>query len=154
MSVSCQETAAVTGIHPDGRAIVVIQRAEACHSCSAKGACQTLGGKTQDMTLVLENTLDVKPGDQVILSMAEASVIKASAVLYLIPAIGLVGGALLGWSQSTALGMGSDPASILGAAVGLVVGFVATKLVAGSMSKKPHYTPHLKSVQAVNVKSL
>ncbi len=147
MSTSCNEIGTVKKLMPDGRAVVVIRRAEACHSCVAKGACQTLGGQTKDMTLVLANDLGAKPGDEVTLTLAEGSVIKASAVLYLLPAVGLVGGATLGWRFAADLGLGLDPASIIGAAVGLLVGFGATKLVSSKMSKQEEYTPHLTSIR-------
>jgi sigma-E factor negative regulatory protein RseC len=150
MSYSCQETAFVTGLSPDGRAVVKVRRAEACQACSAKGACTALGGKTQDMVLVVDNTIGAKPGDSVILTLSEANFIKASAVLYLVPALGLVGGALAGSSFSTELGLKSDPASILGSLAGLVLGLLLTKLLSGKMSNNPKYIPRLTSIVGEN----
>ena len=150
MSQSCQETAIVTGISQDGRAVVKVRRAEACQACSAKSACTALGGKTQDMVLVVDNTLGAKPGDSVVLTLSEANFIKASAVLYLVPALGLIGGALGGSSYAADLGLASDPASILGSLAGLVLGLVVTKLLSGRMSKNPKYIPRLTSIISVD----
>lgn len=150
MSQSCQETAIVTGISQDGRAVVKVRRAEACQACSAKSACTALGGKTQDMVLVVDNTLGAKPGDSVVLTLSEANFIKASAVLYLVPALGLIGGALAGSSYAEEFGLASDPASILGSLAGLVLGLVITKLVSGKMSKNPKYIPRLSSIISVD----
>jgi sigma-E factor negative regulatory protein RseC len=150
MSYSCQETAFVTGLSPNGRAIVKVRRAEACQTCSSKGACTALGGKTQDMVLVVDNTIGAKPGDSVILTLSEANFVKASAVLYLVPALGLIGGALAGSSFSVELGLKSDPASILGSLAGLGLGLLITKLLSGKMSKNPKYIPRLTSIVGEN----
>ena len=149
MSHSCQENAVVTGISQDGRAVVKVRRAEACQACSAKSACTALGGKTQDVVLVVDNTIGAKPGDSVVLTLSEANFIKASAVLYLVPALGLVGGALAGSTYAAEVGLGSDPASILGSLAGLVLGLVITKLLSRKMSKNPKYIPSLTSIVSV-----
>ncbi len=150
MSYSCQEIAVVTGLSPDGRAIVKVRRAEACQTCSAKSACMALGGKTQDVVLVVDNTVGATPGDSVVLTLSEANFIKASAVLYLVPALGLIGGALAGNSFYVELGLKSDPAAIIGSVVGLAVGLLVTKLLSGQMSKDPKYIPRLTSIVATN----
>ncbi len=150
MSYSCQEIAVVTGLSPDGRAIVKVRRAEACQACSAKSACMALGGKTQDVVLVVDNTVGASPGDSVVLTLSEANFIKASAVLYLVPALGLIGGALAGSSFYAELGLNSDPASIIGSLVGLGLGLLLTKILSGRMSKNPKYIPRLTSVLATH----
>jgi sigma-E factor negative regulatory protein RseC len=150
MSYSCQEIAVVTGLSPDGRAIVKVRRAEACQACSSKSACMALGGKTQDMVLAVDNTIGARPGDSVVLTLSEANFVKASAVLYLVPALGLIGGALAGSSFHTELGLQSDPASIIGSLVGLGLGLLVTKVLSGQMSKNPKYIPRLTSIVAQN----
>ena len=152
MSYSCQEIAVVTGLSPDGRAIVKVRRAEACQACSAKSACMALGGKTQDVVLVVDNTVGASPGDSVVLALSEANFIKASAVLYLVPALGLIGGAMAGSSFYGELGLKSDPAAIIGSVVGLGLGLLLTKILSGRMSKNPKYIPRLTSI--VSVKAL
>ncbi len=148
MSTSCQEIATVTGLAQDGRAIVQVRRAEACSSCSARGACQTLGGKTQDITLTLKNSLGARPGDQVVLSLPESRVVQASAVLYLFPALGLICGALLGWFFAADSGRESDPPSIIGSFVGLGLGLGLTRLVGNQMSKGEGYLPRLTAIKS------
>ncbi len=141
MSHSCEEKAVVTGLAPDGRAIVEVRRAEACHSCVNKGACTTLGGQTKDLTLLVENKIGARAGDQVILTMDEASVIKASAVIYLLPALGLIAGALVGSKVFL-----SEMASVVGCAIGLCVGLLFTKLISTGMAKKSKYMPRLTAI--------
>ena len=146
MSASCNELAVVTGLAPDGRVAVSVRRAEGCSSCSAISACSALGGQNDETTWLLDNAIGARPGDEVVLALSEANVLKASAVLYMVPALTLMGGAALGWSMAGRLGMGADPASILGATVGVLVGFAITKLVGGWMGKGSRYLPVLSSI--------
>ncbi|MCP4600606.1 MAG: SoxR reducing system RseC family protein [Proteobacteria bacterium] len=146
MSVSCQETGQVIGLAQDGRAVIKIRRAEACHSCSAKSACHALGGETQDMKITVVNTLGARPGDQVVLSLSELSIIKASAVLYLLPALCLIGGAVIGAYFAGELGLEKDPASIVGSLAGLGLGLGLTWIVGNQMGKKTKYLPKLEAI--------
>jgi sigma-E factor negative regulatory protein RseC len=136
----------MSGQAPDGRALVTIRRAEACHSCAAAGACQALGGQTKDVVLVVENHLGAKVGDQVTLSMAESSVLKASAVLYLLPACGLIAGAIVGWKLSVPMGWGGDPASIMGSTLGLGLGLYLARVLSRKMTRSTRYVPNLTAI--------
>ncbi len=136
----------VTAVTNEG-AVVKIRRAEACHACAAKGACQSLGGKTEDVSLVVENTLDAKPGDMVVLTLPESSVIKASAVLYLLPASGLITGAIVGWLLGPELGVSTDPASIAGCLAGLLAGLGLAHLVGKRMGRDKRYIPRLTAIR-------
>ena len=68
MSDACQEFGTVTRIIRPNRAIVTVRRAEACQSCSVKGACSALGGQTTDMVLEAENEVQAQPVSEVWLS--------------------------------------------------------------------------------------
>lgn len=148
MSQTCEETAVVTELLEDGRAAVKIRRAEACQGCAAKGACETLGGnKTKDMLIVVDNDVQAVLGDEVIISLAESSVITASAVLYMIPAVGLIGGALLGWGLGPAFGWRDDPSSIVGAVSGLLLGLGTARVLSSFLSKSRRFIPKLVGIK-------
>ena len=90
----------VTRLFPDGTAQVVRIRESACsgdcHKCSGCGAAQ------QTMLVVARNRIGAKVGDMVIVSAESAPVLKAAAVLYILPLVlffaGYIGGAYLGLS--------------------------------------------------------
>ncbi len=75
---------------PDGRAQVACVRESACsgdcHHCSGCGAVQ------QTILLEAENPIHAQPGDLVILKSRSAPVLKAAAVLYLLPLGAFFGG--------------------------------------------------------------
>ena len=143
---TCHEVGIVTEVRPANRVLVKIRRAEACHSCASKGACTSLGGQTEDVYLEVENTVQATPGDQVTLTLSEASVVKASAVLYLMPALLLLGGAAIGYWLSGIYGWSSDPASLAGSGLGLFTGLLFSRLISAAMGKNPSYIPHLDSI--------
>ena len=92
----------VTKAFPDGTAQVIRIRESACsgdcHKCSGCGAAQ------QKMLLLARNPIDAQVGDMVTVSADSAPVLKAAAVLYILPLVlffaGYIGGAYLncsGW---------------------------------------------------------
>ncbi len=82
----------------DGTAQVIRIRESACsgdcHKCSGCGAAQ------QTMLFTAENPIGAKEGDMVIVSAASAPVLKAAAVLYILPLVlffaGYIAGACIG----------------------------------------------------------
>jgi sigma-E factor negative regulatory protein RseC len=148
MSNECHETATVTRILDDHRVQVVVKRSEACGACSARGACQALGGgQTKDFFLELDNSVGADVGDVVRLTLSEGAVIQASAILYLIPAIGLLALALIGSALAPSLELKSDLGAVIGAMVGLVVGFGISWLLAKSVEKTRKAVPVITRVE-------
>jgi sigma-E factor negative regulatory protein RseC len=143
VSESCNEEATVAAIRPDGRARVTVERGEACHACAARGACQSLGGQTKSFDIVVDNELGAVPGDRVVLSLAESAVLKASAVLYLLPATGLLGGAFAGYGIAVARGWATDPTAIAGCLAGLVLGLLASRLVSRRLERGKAFSPRM-----------
>ena len=85
-------------VNPDGTAQVIRIRESACsgdcHKCSGCGAAQ------QTMLFTARNPIGAAVGDMVIVSADSAPVLKAAAILYILPLVlffaGYIGGAYLG----------------------------------------------------------
>lgn len=79
---------------PGDRAEVVHMRQSACsgdcHQCSGCGAAQ------ETISLVAENPVGAVPGDVVVIESATGPVLKAAAMLYLVPMALFFAGYLLG----------------------------------------------------------
>lgn len=147
MTQTCQEAGIVSAAFEDGRIEVRIRRAEACGSCEARGACGMLGGGAEDITLTVENTLGAEVGDEVLLGLSEVAVIKASATVYLIPAINLILGGLIGVGVADFLRADKDAAALLGAAAGLALGLLLSGRIGGKMADDPQYVPTLMQIR-------
>jgi positive regulator of sigma E activity len=71
------------------KAWVVTRRSEMCESCSSHGACQVLGGG-KEMEVEALNVVQARPGDQVLLTLEDQSLMKLSFLVYLFPILALI----------------------------------------------------------------
>jgi len=112
---------------------VVFCRPTDCEKC---GACQ--GGRSQ---LELTLTGSAKEGDQVVVEMPTGNVLKASALAYAVPLIGLLFGMFLGG----ALPLFSDrnQGALLGGVTGLALALFTVRFFDRAISKNPKWHPQL-----------
>jgi len=106
-----KETATVVSISAK-RAKVAIVRSEACGNCPAKSMCSTASGDIN--VLEVRNPVEARPGQKVIIELRPDALVKATAMVYLLPAAAMVTGATAGWLQT-----GTDLGSMFGALTGL-----------------------------------
>ena len=94
----------VLSCEPDATARVMCIRESACsgdcHKCSGCGAVQ------QAMIFQARNPIGARPGDLVTVESATGPVLKAAAVLYLLPLVLFIAGYLVGmqWSMGGLIG--------------------------------------------------
>ncbi len=92
------EQAVVTACN-NGRVEVRLQRTATCGHCEMAQGCGTgaigrlLGNRSRP--LVIETDQDLKPGDEVLLGLSEAALVKASLTVYGLPLVAMVGAGLL-----------------------------------------------------------
>ncbi len=146
MSSTCHEEGLVSGVTPGNYVRVTVQRGEACGSCEAKGACHALGSQTKDLVVVVENRLGAQEGDTVRITMEESAVVKASAVLYLVPAVGLIVGAAVGYWLAGKLGWDMNGVSVVGCFSGLGVGLGVSWLLGKKMARARTFLPRLTAI--------
>lgn len=146
MSNQCHETAVVQEVTHDDKVIVLVNRSEACGSCAAKGGCTALGGQTKDFTLTLQNFDNAAAGDIVKISISESAVIKASIALYLVPAIVLILGAVLG-SKLAPQSANAEAWSLIGAFTGLTIGFFCTWILERVLRKDTNFLPAISKIE-------
>ena len=93
-----------------------------CHKCSGCGAA------TQKMLLTAHNPISAQPDDMVVLTSETKTVLKAAAVLYLLPLVLFLAGYLAGeslWGKGVLMGV-----------VGLFLGLALVKIYDRALSKK------------------
>ena len=89
-----QQTVKVIKCNEDGTAQVACLRQSACsgdcHKCSGCGAVE------QTMLFEARNSIGAKPGELVVVESQSGPVLKAAAVLYMLPLVLFIAGYLLG----------------------------------------------------------
>lgn len=121
-----QQRVKVLSCEPNGMARVSVLRQSACsgdcHKCAGCGAAE------QTMIFHAVNPIGAKPGDLVTVESASGPVLKAAAVLYMVPLVLFVAGYLLGmqWELGGLTGL-------LAFALGIGLAIVYDRLV---MKKK------------------
>jgi len=113
-----QQLVKVLTCHDDGSAQVACLRQSACsgdcHKCSGCGAVE------QTMIFTARNPIGARPGDTVTVESATGPVLKAAAVLYLLPLVLFIAGYLVG--MQWALG-GLVGGLAFGLSIGLIIAY-------------------------------
>lgn len=130
----------------DGQAWVQTIRHSACQSCSARAACgqKVLAGVSQGRAnqVLVANTLNAAVGDEVSVAIAESALLRASVLVYALPLLLMVAGAIGGHQLAPEV----DVYAIAGAAAGLGLGFWLAHRAQGSLGRA--CTPELVRIEA------
>jgi sigma-E factor negative regulatory protein RseC len=109
------------------KAWVVTSRSEMCESCSSHGACHVLGGG-KEMEVEALNLVQARPGDQVLLTLENQSLVKLSFLVYLFPILALIAGATLGQKVAPILGTNAELTSFGIASLCFGLAFVLVRI--------------------------
>lgn len=121
-----------------------------CAQCSARGGCgqaalSRLGGGERARQILLPNRLSaeqgqaVAVGDRVVMGIAEQALLTASGLVYLLPLLLMLAGALL----ADLLGPPGDLAAILAGAGGLAAGFALVAFIQCRYERSTRLQPQL-----------
>lgn len=139
MSDMIEETVTVARTQA-GVAWVATRTRNACSHCETSSHCGTamvaklFGEKTN--LLQIENSLDARAGEQVVIGISNALLLKASVLAYLLPLIMFI--ATVGLGQ--VLGLRESVGTLLGFC-GLGLGLWIANLITGSLSGRMIYCP-------------
>jgi sigma-E factor negative regulatory protein RseC len=135
-----EEQVVITSIDQNGAWVEGMQQS-ACGSCSAKAGCgqhaMTQLGRKVTLWLPLEHlldTMDFNIGQQVVVGLPEGAILRSTVVLYGVPLIALVLGAIIGH------GAWGEVGSIFMSVVSMLIGFKLAQY--WSMKNKQHWQPH------------
>tara|TARA_R110001592_G_scaffold175466_5_gene414683 strand:+ start:6648 stop:7145 length:498 start_codon:yes stop_codon:yes gene_type:complete len=129
---------------------VKVQRTSSCGSCSLKSGCgqSTLNKMSSNHCLELdvENSLDAKSGDEVLIAIPEAGLITASLRVYFIPLILMVLGAVMGGFLDSELATKSEVWTMLLSLAGLMIGFYWARLFGQKQAFHKDFLPKMTKV--------
>jgi len=136
-----EESALVTRVDASG-VWIEVNRRSACATCSSQAGCgqkklvDWLPSKRVEIRIENPLKLVLSQGQTVVVGLEEGALLRASLLIYMGPLIGLIFFALLlnflGFSESF---------QILGAMLGLMIGFITTRLVSVKQLALGDFTP-------------
>lgn len=137
-----EETGVVVAIDND-QAWVQTIRKSACSSCEAKSGCgqgvlaRMSDGKANQV--LVNNSLDLAVGDEVLIGIPEDLLIKASLMVYLLPLLAMIVAAS---ATEKWLAPGDGWVALAGG-TGLAVGFLMVKWYSSFHNSNPKFCPKM-----------
>jgi len=127
------------------KALVLTNRQEMCAECVAKSFCQMFGGGKEMLSETI-NPIGAKVGDMVRVGIPTGTVTKASLIVYMIPAMGFVGGASLGYFIGKLYSLDLNVSTLIGSILGLGLLMIFGRFLNNVLSKKPSYQPEITKI--------
>ena len=127
-----------------GWAWVKTKRTSACSNCSSRHHCLTQGG--DQMVVKAQNSAHAKKGDEVELYLSSKTKLKSTAIVYLLPVLGIFTGAFSAEPLSKAFGLNPSLGMVLFTLTGLVCSVFLMRYLANRMDSKQTLVPLVKRV--------
>lgn len=139
----------VTGVDADGWACVLTDRKGGCGGCHSDhgGGCQSCSAGSKFESRV-SNPVGAQPGDVVKISIRSQDLFKGAAILYLIPAVALLIGAMAGGWLAGRIGWQATSGNVLGAVVGISAAVLFLIGMDRSRRVKRRFTPAIVEILA------
>lgn len=121
------------------KAFILINRSSACAGCHSKSACRP--SETKEMIVEAINDINARVGDRVQVSVPTSSLLKATFLVYFVPVLALIAGAITGSNVAPSLQVDSTLASIVCGFLAMAVVFSAVKWFDRGANSKAQYWP-------------
>ncbi|NOU01087.1 MAG: SoxR reducing system RseC family protein [Gallionella sp.] len=126
------------------KALIQAESGLGCEQCKGKGCGSSKLGQLFCSTprqFKVENTIHAKLGDDVIVAVDEGVVLRGIGLVYVLPLLLMLVGALLGsvWANDAEQ---QDGYAVIGAILGLLAGFVLAKRISARLNQG-YFQPYL-----------
>jgi len=138
-----EETGTVVELKGKHTAVVMCKKSSLCENCATSGSC-VLGEDDRTRLIEAQNSLGAAVGDQVLIAATTKSFLQSSFLLYIVPLIALVIGAVAGKLVGEHLDAGLDP-NLLSAIFGVffMIGSFVLLRVGSSALEQESYMPKI-----------
>ena len=145
-----QETGIVEGLEGE-YALVKAQRSGSCGSCASSSVCNPDGGG-DEVVIHAINEAGAKIGDTVRIEVQTGAFIKASLLIYALPIVAMIFGAILGkylYPHLTRFADSKDSVSAFVAFTFLIISLISVKLIS-SRESDAKFTPKIVGIIVEN----
>ena len=138
-----EEIGTVVELKSKLNAVVMCQKSSLCENCATNGHC-TLGDDDKTRLIEVQNSLGATVGEQVRIATTTKSFLQSSFLLYIVPLIALVIGAVVGKLIGENMTVGLKP-DLLSAVFGVffMAGSFVILRVGTSVLLKENYMPKI-----------
>ena len=134
----CQSATVVK--YENGTAHLVISQPDHCEGCSAHGHCGVM--LAGDSTIEVKYDQSLEPGQRVEIGLMPGAILKASILLFILPAVAFAVGIALGYWASDHFSWGDK--QWMGFACGLILTaltYLSIRLMTPRLEKNENYEP-------------
>ena len=134
-----EENGTVVELKGKATAVVMCQKSSLCENCATSGSCM-LGDDEHTRLIEVKNTLGAEVGDHVRIATTTRSFLQSSFLLYIMPLIALVAGAIVGKLVGDKLNTGLD-ANLLSAVFGvffMIGSFIILRVGSSALSRETY----------------
>jgi sigma-E factor negative regulatory protein RseC len=117
-------------------------RSKSCESCDACDSCESQD-TSMGMIVQVNNTINAKKGDRVVIGFKTAPLLKMSFMLYVFPIILLIAGAATGETLAPRFEMDPSMTSVLAGIFSFALAFVIIRKTGDRVSKNREFKPIL-----------
>ena len=103
-----EEVGTVVELKGKHTAVVMCQKSSLCENCATNGSC-SIGDDDKTRLIDVQNLLNASVGDQVRIATTTRSFLQSSFLLYIVPLVALVIGAVAGKFVGEQIDTGLDP---------------------------------------------
>lgn len=119
---------------------IKVAKTGACESCSVKSSCNVMGGG-EEMEVRVINDMGARIDDRVMLSFKTSSLLKASFLLYMVPIISLITGAVIGQAVASFFAFNPSICSAVLAFSFFILAILYIKLKGNELATRDDYKP-------------
>jgi len=142
MSEMMQESGIVTKLYGD-TADVIVERKGGCEGCASSKICNSLGDGS--VLISARNSINAELGNRVVVSISSRGLLFASAVIYVIPILGLLSGILVG-RRFPSENFSPDHVSFFFGILGLVFAVIGASVYSRKLENKSSMIPEITEV--------
>lgn len=121
---------------------VVTDRRNACGGCEHSKGCRSCLTSAK-MVSTVQNTVEARVGDVVVIHLTEAALWTGALLLYIIPILWLITGAFLGASFGKTWFLGESGAALIFGLLGLAFGFLMAFYISKSSGVRLKLIPQI-----------
>ena len=140
-----KETGQVVSVEGEFATVSVV-RQSSCGSCSAKAGCgvqalsKVVGQKARTATFQVINSANAKVGEHVVIAIPDATLVKGSAMVYIMPLVFMILFAIATKTLATGMQL-MDLLTVIGGVTGFIIGLGLVRYFSERMGRQQTFQP-------------